>query len=105
MRGVEGWDSADGTSPLTAFAAFATSQIMLMVPITPGGLGTTDALMIALLQSMGVSGTVAQAADVVWRMASYLPQIIIGIIALLLWFRRASRTYAAAKPADAAPAS
>jgi hypothetical protein len=54
---------------------------------------------------MGVSGTVAQAADVVWRMASYLPQIIIGIIALLLWFRRASRTYAVAKPADAAPAS
>jgi uncharacterized membrane protein YbhN (UPF0104 family) len=105
LRGVEGWDSANGTSPLTAFAAFATSQIMLMVPITPGGLGTTDALMIALLQSMGVSGTVAQAADVVWRMASYLPQIIIGIIALLLWFRRASRTYAVAKPADAAPAS
>ena len=105
LRGVEGWDAADGTSPLTAFAAFATSQIMLMVPITPGGLGTTDALMIALLQSMGVSGTVAQAADVVWRMASYLPQIVIGIIALLLWFRRASRTFAAAKPADAAPAS
>ncbi len=104
LRGVEGWNSADGTSPLVAFAAFATSQIMLMVPITPGGLGTTDALMIALLQSMGVSGTVAQAADVVWRMASYLPQIIIGIIALLLWFRRASRTYAVAKPVDAAPA-
>jgi hypothetical protein len=38
-------------------------------------------------------------------MASYLPQIIIGIIALVLWFRRASRTYAAAKPADAAPAA
>ena len=31
--------------------------------------------------------------------------IVIGIIALLLWFRRASRTYAVAKPADAAPAS
>ncbi len=104
LRGVEGWDSS-GTSPLAAFAAFATSQIMLMVPITPGGLGTTDALMIALLQSMGVSGSVAQAADVVWRMASYLPQIIIGIIALLLWFRRANRAFAAAKPADAAPAS
>ena len=105
LRGVEGWDTTGGTSPLAAFAAFATSQIMLMVPITPGGLGTTDALMIALLQSMGVSGTVAQAADVVWRMASYLPQILIGILALVLWFRRASRTYAAAKPADAAPAA
>jgi uncharacterized membrane protein YbhN (UPF0104 family) len=104
LRGVQGWDTS-GTSPLAAFGAFATSQIMLMVPITPGGLGTTDALMIALLQSMGVSGSVAQAADVVWRIASYLPQIIIGIIALLLWFRRANRTYAAAKPADPAPAA
>jgi uncharacterized protein (TIRG00374 family) len=93
LRGVEGWDT-DGTSPLAAFGAFGTSQIMLMVPITPGGLGTTDALMIALLQSMGVSGSVAQAADVVWRMASYLPQIIIGILALVLWFRKANRAFA-----------
>ncbi len=93
LRGVEGWGEA-GTSPLAAFGAFATSQIMLMVPITPGGLGTTDALMIALLQSMGVSGSVAQAADVVWRMASYLPQIIIGVLALVLWFRRANRALA-----------
>jgi len=100
LRGVEGW-SNEGTSMLTAFAAFATSQIMLMVPITPGGLGTTDALMIALLQSMGVSGAVAQAADVVWRMASYLPQMLIGILAIILWFRRASRTFAV----DKAPAS
>lgn len=93
LRGVEGWDT-DGTSPIAAFGAFATSQIMLMVPITPGGLGTTDALMIALLQSMGVSGSVAQAADVVWRMASYLPQIVIGILALLVWFRRANKAFA-----------
>lgn len=104
LRGVQGWDNA-GTSPLAAFGAFATSQIMLMVPITPGGLGTTDALMIALLQSMGVSGSVAQAADVVWRIASYLPQIIIGIIALVLWFRRANRTFAASKSHDSTPAS
>lgn len=94
LRGVEGW-SNEGTSPLAAFGAFATSQIMLMVPITPGGLGTTDALMIALLQSMGVPGSVAQAADVVWRMASYLPQIIIGVIALVLWFRKANQAFSA----------
>ncbi len=97
LRGVEGWDT-DGTSVLAAFGAFATSQIMLMVPITPGGLGTTDALMIALLQSMGVSGSVAQAADVVWRMASYLPQIIIGVVALVLWFRKANQKFAGSKP-------
>lgn len=98
LRGVEGW-SSDGTSPLAAFGAFATSQIMLMVPITPGGLGTTDALMIALLQSMGVSGSVAQAADVVWRMASYLPQVVIGVIALVLWFRKANQAFSGSSKA------
>ena len=85
-----------------SFGAFATAQIMLMVPITPGGLGTVDALMISLLQSMGVTAGDATAADLVWRAASYVPQIIIGIIALISWFRTAGRTYAAAKPEDAA---
>ena len=55
LRGVQGWDKP-GTSVIAAFGAFATSQIMLMVPITPGGLGTVDALMISLLQSVGVGG-------------------------------------------------
>lgn len=100
LRGVQGWDEP-GTSMLAAFGAFATSQIMLMVPITPGGLGTVDALMISLLQSVGVSAGDATAADLVWRAASYVPQIIIGIIALISWFRTAGRTYAAVKPEDA----
>ena len=99
LRGVEGW-SEPGTSPLAAFGAFATSQIMLMVPITPGGLGTVDALMISLLQSVGVSAGDATAADLVWRAASYVPQIIIGIIALVAWFKKANEAFATtgAKP-------
>ncbi len=105
LRGVQGWDKP-GASVIAAFGAFATAQIMLMVPITPGGLGTVDALIIALLQSMGVSAGDATAADLVWRAASYVPQIIIGIIALVSWFRTAGRTYAAAAPEDGpAPAS
>ncbi len=99
LRGVQGWDQP-GTSALAAFGAFATAQIMLMVPITPGGLGTVDALMISLLQSMGVTAGDATAADLVWRAASYVPQIIVGIIALVAWFRTAGRTYAAAKPEE-----
>ena len=105
LRGVQGWDQP-GASVIAAFGAFATAQIMLMVPITPGGLGTVDALIIALLQSMGVSAGDATAADLVWRAASYVPQIIIGIIALVSWFRTAGRTYAAAAPQDGdAPAA
>ncbi len=98
LRGVQGWDRP-GASVLAAFGAFATAQIMLMVPITPGGLGTVDALIISLLVSMGVDEGAATAADLVWRAASYVPQIIIGIIALVSWFRTAGRTYATAAPA------
>ncbi len=98
LRGVEGWGEA-GTSVLAAFGAFATAQIMLMVPITPGGLGTVDAVIIALLQSVGTSAGDATAADLVWRAASYVPQIIIGIIALITWFKKANETFATVAPA------
>lgn len=97
LRGVQGWDEP-GTSVIAAFGAFATSQIMLMVPITPGGLGTVDALMISLLQSVGVSAGDATAADLIWRMASYVPQIVVGIIALITWFKKANERFAAASP-------
>jgi len=90
LRGVEGW-STSGTSMLAAFGAFATSQIMLMVPITPGGLGTTDALMISLLTSLGADKGAATAADLVWRATSYFPQMILGVIALIAWYRKAGQ--------------
>ena len=99
LRGIQGWDQP-GTSAIAAFGAFATAQIMLMVPITPGGLGTVDALIIALLQSVGVSAGDATAADLVWRAASYVPQIIIGILALITWFKKANAAFATAPQAE-----
>lgn len=104
LRGVEGWGNA-GTSLLIAFGAFAVSQVGLMIPITPGGLGTVDAFMIAILTSFGTSDGAATAADLVWRASSFLPQILIGIVALVLWFRRAGRTFAASKAEPTAPAA
>lgn len=98
LRGVEGWGVA-GTPILVAFGAFAVAQLGLMIPITPGGLGTVDAAMIALMTSMGVPAGYATAADLVWRAASFLPQIVIGVAALVAWTRRAARTFAATKPA------
>jgi uncharacterized membrane protein YbhN (UPF0104 family) len=49
---------------------------------------------------VGTSAGDATAADLVWRAASYIPQIIVGIIALVTWFKRAGQTYAAAAPAE-----
>ena len=110
LRGVEGWGAA-GTSLLVAFGAFAVAQIGLMIPITPGGLGTVDAVMIALLTNMGVDAGAATAADLVWRAASFVPQITIGVIALITWSRRGARALAErearrkAGTADTSPAT
>jgi uncharacterized protein (TIRG00374 family) len=92
LRGVEGASST--TSILVAFGAFAVSQIGIMIPITPGGLGTVDAFMIKLLTSMGVDDGTATAATLVWRAASFVPQIAIGVLSLVTWSRRAARTFA-----------
>jgi len=97
LRGVEGWDKA-GTPFLIAFGAFAIAQIGLMIPITPGGVGTVDAFMIGILTANGTADGAATAADLVWRASSFVPQILVGVIALVLWYRAAGRKYAAAKP-------
>ena len=70
------------------------------------GLGQRRELAAFPVEAAGVDEGAATAADLVWRAASYVPQIIIGIIALISWFRTAGRTYAAAKPDEgAAPAA
>ncbi|MFN8169399.1 MAG: lysylphosphatidylglycerol synthase transmembrane domain-containing protein [Candidatus Nanopelagicales bacterium] len=100
LRGVEG--TGTQTPFLVAFGAWAVAQIGIMIPITPGGLGTVDAFMISLLTAMGVSSGDATAADLVWRAASFVPQIVIGILALVTWSKRAAQTFAASAPAPAA---
>jgi len=92
LRGVEG--PTESTPILAAFGAFAVAQIGMMIPLTPGGLGTVDAIIIGLLTAMGVSSGTATAADLVWRASSYVPQIIIGVICLVTWFRKAAHQFA-----------
>ena len=94
VRSVEGWDVA-GTALLVALAAFAISQLGLLLPVTPGGLGTVDAAMVALLVALGTASGAATAAALVWRAASFVPQIVVGVVALALWTRRANRLAAA----------
>ena len=71
-----------------AFAAFAIARLAQFIPIPPGGLGTTDAILIGLLTTAGMSSSDAMAADLIWRAATLLPQVFIGIGTLLVWRRR-----------------
>ena len=70
---------------LVAYGCWAISQLGIMIPVTPGGLGTVDAVLIALLTSFGVDSGAATAADLVWRASSYIPQMAIGLIMIFYW--------------------
>lgn len=72
---------------IEAFAAFAFGRLATFIPVPPGGLGTTDAIITALLTSFGLANNDALAATMVWRAATYFPQVIIGAITMLLWRR------------------
>jgi uncharacterized protein (TIRG00374 family) len=102
LWGVEG--DGDKTSPWIVLGAYAVAQIMIMIPITPGGLGTVDALMLGILTAAGVDSGAATAATLVWRAASFVPQIIVGILSLVWWSRTAAKRLAESSAAQAGTA-
>jgi len=98
LVGVSG---SAGTIPLlTAYGCWAVSQLGILIPLTPGGLGTVDAVLIGLLTTMGVDNGAATAADLVWRASSYIPQICIGLICIFYW-RWDIRKHGDKKPTEA----
>jgi len=78
-----------------AFAAFAFGRLATFIPVPPGGLGTTDAIITALLTTFGLANDDALAATLIWRAATYFPQVFIGAGALLVWRRGNSKATAA----------
>jgi uncharacterized protein (TIRG00374 family) len=74
-----------------AFAAFAFGRIATFIPIPPGGLGTTDAIMTGVLGAFGMANGDALAAVLIWRALTYFPQVFIGIGTFLYWRRRQSK--------------
>ncbi len=61
-----------------------------MFPLTPGGLGTVDAALVALLVGFGADSSTALAADLIWRLVWFLPQLLVGLVAMGIyrWDRR-----------------
>jgi len=91
LRGLE---AGTGTVTVTwteALAAFSFARVASFIPITPGGLGTVDAALAALLGGYGATSSQALAADLVWRAATYVPQVLLGALTFLWWRVTAAR--------------
>lgn len=89
IYGMYGTDA--GVNIVEIFAAFSLARLAGFIPITPGGLGTVDAAMIALLDTFGAHQGVGVAADLLWRASTFIPQVIIGIGTFLWWRRHAGK--------------
>ncbi len=74
-------------SLMEAFVAFSFGRLATFIPVPPGGLGTTDAIITSILTAFGLPNNDALAATMIWRAATYFPQVIIGGISMLVWRR------------------
>ena len=67
------------------FAIFCFGRLGTTIPLTPGGIGTTDAIMVAMMQLYGTPADLALAAVLLWRGFSYIPQVVLGLLSFIFW--------------------
>ncbi|MCC7075923.1 MAG: UPF0104 family protein [Acidimicrobiia bacterium] len=91
LVGLDTSGSGGTVSLAEAFSAFAFSRLASFIPVTPGGLGTVDAALVALLTAAGAPKDVALAADMVWRACTLFPQVFLGIGTFVFWRQQQSR--------------
>lgn len=91
LRGIQAGDP-DPVSLVGALVAFSIGRLGGFVPVTPGGLGTVDALITAILVGLGATEADALAATLLWRAATFFPQVVIGLITFVTWRRRRARS-------------
>jgi uncharacterized membrane protein YbhN (UPF0104 family) len=94
VRALRGLEARTGKVMVTrteARAAFSFARVASFIPITLGGLGTVDAALAALLTGYGATSSQALTADLVWRAATYIPQVLLGALTFLWWRVTAAR--------------
>jgi uncharacterized protein (TIRG00374 family) len=81
-------------SPVDVLVAYGLANILAVIPITPSGLGVVELTIIAVLTRFGVSGDVAAAGVLSWRLVNFWLPIPFGGVSYLSL--RLARTRAAA---------
>lgn len=67
------------------FAAFCFGRFGTVIPFTPGGVGTTDVIMVSTLILYGANEVQSFVAVLLWRTFYYLPQVLLGVISYFQW--------------------
>lgn len=75
-------------SPSLVLLAYAATAVVVLVPLTPGGLGIVEASLTGLLVLAGVTSSRAVLATLAYRIGAYWLPIVSGGVAYLLYRRR-----------------
>lgn len=65
-------------SPIDVFVAYGIGNLLAAIPITPGGLGTVELAVTALLSGFGVPPLIAGLAVLGWRLLNFWIPIPVG---------------------------
>jgi uncharacterized protein (TIRG00374 family) len=90
-----------GSSEVTlieAFTAWSLVRLLTAIPITPGGIGITELVLVGSLTGFGGDEPKVVAAVLLFRALTYLPPVFIGAVVAFTW-RRHERQVAPASPA------
>ncbi len=79
--------SNDEVDFVEAFAAWALTRLLTAIPITPGGLGIIELGLTGALVAAGGANDEVVAAVLLYRLLTWLPPIVLGTPAVLLWRR------------------
>lgn len=67
------------------FAAFCFGRFGTVIPFTPGGVGTTDVIMVSTLILYGANEVQSFVAVLLWRTFYYFPQVLLGLFSYFQW--------------------
>jgi uncharacterized protein (TIRG00374 family) len=70
-----------------AFAAWSITRLLSAIPITPGGLGIIDVGLVGALTGFGGNEAGVVAAILLYRVLTFVPPIVLGLISLFTWKR------------------
>lgn len=89
--------TADHTTAMGVALAFISTKLAGSAQVTPGGVGTVEAAMVATLVASGMTAVDATGAALIYRLNSFMLMTIVGWIIYFFHYARKGITYEALK--------